>query len=189
MIDPELRNLLLSDCAEARYRSQKERAQVLSWLRTCDTPYRIRKPDEPKMHLAAYAMIRSGDEFLLVFHSKAKAWIPVGGHLDVNERSACAIERELVEELGMRPDKVEPKPFFVTRTNVQDADIIHTDVTFWHLVDLDRSQLGTKTVDHNETLRWFTVHDMLSIRESLGLCAALRSLGSQVNIDTHTAAV
>ena len=177
LIDRNLRNQLLGDCAQAKHRNYPEGQRAISWLRTCDTPYRIRKPDYPKVHLSSYAMIRSDSEFLLVFHAKARAWIPIGGHLDYNELSKDAIHREVTEEIGILPDYVAPKPFFVTSTDVRDGNKTHTDVSFWHLVELDRSKLGSRTIDYGEELRWFSVNELLELRDRSGLRPVLRALG------------
>lgn len=176
MIDLQLRARLLGLLASSEHLDRRSAEDAISWIRRCETPYRLRKPDVPNTHLAAYAIIRADDTFLLVDHARARSWIPVGGHLEPGELPAEAIAREVREELGVDPKAVSRTPFFVTRTKVTDGQVEHTDVTFWHIVDVERAAVGERTVDGHEKLRWFGIDEIRDLRDIVGLRRAIAAM-------------
>ena len=55
------------------------------------------------IQLVARAIIRSQGKYLLVRNKGAEYWCLPGGNVDPHEPIVQALERELVEELGVRP--------------------------------------------------------------------------------------
>lgn len=176
MIESSLRTRLLSLIANAAHSDQRSAYDVISWIRNCEMPYRIQKPNIPNRHLAAYAIMRDRASFLMVNHARARTWLPVGGHLEPGELPESALRRELLEELGITPQGIVPIPFYVTSRTVVDGLATHTDVTFWHLVEVERREIGMQTIDNQEELRWMAEDILLRLPDRVGLRLALRRL-------------
>ena len=58
-------------------------------------------------HFTATGFVVNDDRVLLHWHSKVRAWLPPGGHIDENEDPVQAVLREIWEETGVRA-VVEP---------------------------------------------------------------------------------
>jgi 8-oxo-dGTP pyrophosphatase MutT (NUDIX family) len=114
---------------------------TLRWIRSGAPLYRIAKPDVPSQHLVAYFVVYDPRAYrlLLVDHLKAKAWLPTGGHVLVDEHPRDAVVREADEELGMLARSVRgvgEAPFFVTVTRTR-GEGVHTDVSVWYVIEGD----------------------------------------------------
>lgn len=150
------------------------KSEVLHWLLTCETPYRIRKPNIPFRHLCVYALLSHERRFLLMNHAKAGMWLPVGGHLEDGEFPGEACEREILEEICISL-VVPSAPFFVTCTTVTDGSISHEDVTFWYLKEVGVEHAREIRSASGEELRW---QEMTSLRDSpskVGLDIAVKA--------------
>lgn len=124
------------------------RSQTLDWIRSAAPLYRIAKPDVPAQHLVCYFVVtdRVNGHMLLVDHINAGLLLPTGGHCDPGELPWQTVQRECQEELGIRA-AADPllgeQPLFVTVTRTRDPRGVlgvHTDVTFWHILNADSSQ-------------------------------------------------
>ena len=49
----------------------------------------------------AFVLHPTEDKVLLHWHSKVKAWLPPGGHIENNETPVEAVKRETFEERGI----------------------------------------------------------------------------------------
>lgn len=130
---------------------------------------------------------------LLVDHKQLKTWLPVGGHIELNEDPEQALYREIKEECGLDVEIVGNRPA------IEDAGTkplltpqfmdIH-DITDAHkhvgLVYFGRSQSYTLVLaekEHN-AIRWFTANELkdskFSVRPYIRFYAeqALDKLGS-----------
>ena len=84
-------------------------------------------------HFTATAFVVHDDHVVLHWHSKVKAWLPPGGHIDDNEDPVEAALREIQEETGLLaevvptgqlldityPTKIEP-PFTIMVEDIDD---------------------------------------------------------------------
>ena len=80
------------------------------------------------------------DKFLLHWHSKVKAWLPPGGHIENNETPVEAVKRETFEETGIHIKlynfnssmseipfsdvKEIPAPYTILLENINDPEIV-----------------------------------------------------------------
>jgi 8-oxo-dGTP pyrophosphatase MutT (NUDIX family) len=122
------------DSVEASHKHHAAR-----WVRSGAPLYRIRKPDVPSQHLVSYFVVFDAAKqmVLLIDHLKAKAWLPTGGHVLVDEHPRDAVLREADEELRITANFVPfigDRPFFVTVTQTKGPGT-HTDISLWYVIE------------------------------------------------------
>ncbi len=137
---------------------------TLSWIESGTDLFRVKKPDLPPKHLVAYFAVfdPKTKRLLLQNHLLAQAWLPPGGHVDPDENPLETVKRECREELGIEAVFFgEPKPHFVTITQVVDQDIIHTDVSLWFIVQIDEKTSLTLEKNKFAGVQWWGIADIL----------------------------
>jgi 8-oxo-dGTP pyrophosphatase MutT (NUDIX family) len=152
------------DAMEARHRTA-----VLKWIAAGDELYRCVPPDYPPMHLVSYFVPfdQSGDSVLLAAHRKSGLMLPPGGHCEPDELPWQTVQRECVEELGIRAASLPwlgAEPLFVTVTETQGTAVRrHTDVSLWYVIGLDRTDQRLRP-DPGEFdgVRWFSLEELLA---------------------------
>jgi len=75
------------------------------------------------------------DELLLIHHKKLDKWLPVGGHIKLNETPCEALRREVKEEVGIEIDFLHypksrrgnnreyPIPFYVNKHHITESHL------------------------------------------------------------------
>ncbi len=104
------------------------------------------------------------DKILLVFHKKYNEWLPIGGHIELDEDPEEALYREIQEECGLKVKilahtppiahpgvKPIPTPSYV---DVHRIDRRHKHIAFVYfgVSASDRVKLHTR---EHATFRWF----------------------------------
>ena len=87
-------------------------------------------------HFTSTGFVINDDSLLLHWHSKVKAWLPPGGHIEQNEDPSEALIREVFEEtgllvhilqtgqnLGFEYPKQIPSPFTILIEDINDNEI------------------------------------------------------------------
>ena len=76
-------------------------ADVLDWIDSGATLFRIARPDKPPKHLVSYFVLLDAEHnaVLLGDHIKAQLWLPSGGHVELGEHPVETVQRETREEL------------------------------------------------------------------------------------------
>ena len=87
-------------------------------------------------HFTSTGFVINNNSLLLHWHSKVKAWLPPGGHIEQNEDPAEALTREVLEEtglvvqilqtrqkLGFEYPKQIPSPFTILIEDINDNEI------------------------------------------------------------------
>lgn len=138
---------------------------ILAWVQTGASIYRIEKPDKPPKHLVSYFVLIDPDHksLLLADHIKAQLWLPSGGHVEPGESPKETVLREAIEELGQKAVflKGNDRPFFATVTQTVGLTAGHTDVSLWYLL---RGQLHDRfNFDRGEfnDVAWFSFQEIL----------------------------
>ncbi|GAA2741205.1 hypothetical protein GCM10009868_06470 [Terrabacter aerolatus] len=103
-----------------------------------------------RIPIAVAALVRDG-HVLLVHRHPSRRWYPdcwdlVGGHVDAGESPQQAVERECLEELGVRV--LDPVPFDLT-TSDPTLDVHAFVVTRWE------GDPVNVAVEEHDDLRWF----------------------------------
>jgi 8-oxo-dGTP pyrophosphatase MutT (NUDIX family) len=106
---------------------------------------------------------------LMVFHKKYKEWLPIGGHIEMDEDPEQALFREIQEECGLKVKILAPRPKIahpgvkpIYTPNFVDVHRIsdtHKHIAFiYNAVSRSRDVLLLER-EHRE-YRWFTPRDI-----------------------------
>ena len=63
-----------------------------------------------KIDFTVVAYIINSSKVLLVLHKQLKRWLPIGGHIELNEDPEQALFREIKEECGLEIEIIGKKP-------------------------------------------------------------------------------
>lgn len=131
---------LVSDILPFDDVESQHQANVLAWLDSGEQIFRTAKPATPAKHLVSYCLLVDSetDHALLVDHRDAQRWLPTGGHVEPNEHPAVAAQREIAEELQIKPpfhSSIGEVPVFVTVTDTGGLCESHTDVSLWFVFE------------------------------------------------------
>ena len=111
-----------------------------------------------------------GEEVLLVKHKKLGLWLPVGGHIDDGEHLEEALEREMMEESGLKVDLVAerfdetkgegvmpmPIPFQV---QLEHIDGKHEHIDFIYAAKYLGGEIRLAEKEH-EDIKWFSLEEI-----------------------------
>jgi len=132
------------------------------WIESGEPIFRVQKPDVPNKHLVSYFVLFDDvhQKILLVDHKKALLWLPSGGHVEIDEDPKTTVERECLEELGVRADFWVPDPFFITSTLTVGLTAGHTDVSLWYVLKGDSHATYQFDEEEFNKVRWFRLDDI-----------------------------
>lgn len=115
------------------------------------------------------AYIVHDDKVLLVDHKKHNMWLPVGGHIELNEDPEQALLREIKEECGLevevigeRPNVVGPQtqslipPLYMDVHSITDT---HRHVSLVYFARARSLDAKLEEREHN-AIRWFTREEL-----------------------------
>ena len=115
-------------------------------------------------------------QFLLLHHNKIGKWLQFGGYIELNENPIQALNHELHEETGLKPDQWEfvgqpdypkvdhdftiestlPLPFYLNEHNFSPT---HQHIDLTYLVKARTATL-TKNPDGASAIGWFTLEQV-----------------------------
>ena len=155
------------------------------WIGSGAEIFRITKPDIPDTHLVSYFVLvdQGQNKLLLVDHKKSGLWLPPGGHVELNEHPKGAVEREILEELGIQADFLSHDPVFLTVTKTVGQTAGHTDVSFWYVLRGNASDSLKYDCEEFHQIQWFSPSEipytrtdphMKRLMGKLGLLKVLR---------------
>ncbi|HCU07255.1 MAG TPA: NUDIX hydrolase [Holosporales bacterium] len=136
--------------------------ESLAWIESGALIFRINKPDVPLKHLVSYFVLvdEETSKILLVDHKKAKLWLPAGGHVEINEDPKTTVERECLEELGVKADFLYEDPVFITSTTTVGLTAGHIDVSLWYVLKGSHQQKYTFEEREFNAIQWFSFDDI-----------------------------
>lgn len=106
---------------------------------------------------------------LLVFHKQLQKWLPIGGHIELDEDPEQALFREIQEECGLEVEILSSKPDIgnegrkpLLTPNYLDIHRIgethsHTSLTYFARAKSDTVKLAER---EHEDIRWFSEADL-----------------------------
>lgn len=122
------------------------------------------------------AFIVCRGKILLVYHKKYKEWLPIGGHIELNEDPEMALYREIQEECGLKVRilaeapkiahsgvKPLPTPAYID-THKIDKGHRHIAFVYFGTSVSDRAKLLTR--EHRE-LKWVSPQDLKKLKPRL----------------------
>ncbi len=109
---------------------------------------------------------------LLVDHKKLKMWMPIGGHIELNEHPIQAIIREIQEECGLTVEligsNVPPAPMLEGGVepllapmymDIHDISETHRHVGLVYFAKATTDTVKLAEQEHN-SIRWFTKEEL-----------------------------
>jgi len=112
--------------------------------------------------------IVNGGKVLLVNHPKYDMWIPMGGHIELDEDPEEALFREIQEETGLevkilsnRPGVTSPGTKFLLTPNYLDVHEAnpphkHISLTYFGRASDDKFKLS----DEHKEIKWFSLNEL-----------------------------
>jgi 8-oxo-dGTP pyrophosphatase MutT (NUDIX family) len=120
-------------------------------------------------HVTASAIVSGPEGVLLHFHKKFRLWLQPGGHIEENEAPWDAVQREVLEETGLRASPLAGE-LRVFHVDVHPAGThLHLDLRYL----LSASGLPAPPPDESQLVRWFSWDEAAAIADA-GLSGALR---------------
>ena len=121
-----------------------------------------------KIDFTVTAFIVHERSVLLVDHIKLKRWLPVGGHVELDEHPEEALFREVEEESGIgrehltvygqKPDLESEGTVFLyapTYLDIHRIDEVHQHIGMTYFLGSDTDQISLAAGEHNG-IQWFT---------------------------------
>lgn len=112
---------------------------------------------------------------LLVSHPRYNKWIPIGGHIEMNEDPEMALFREIKEETSLNVTILSTKPeFSAPRTKqllvpnfleVHEANPPHRHISFTYFGVADSPDFVLSK--EHDAMRWFSRDDLLTAEYEL----------------------
>ncbi len=162
---PEIRNNLQEKVRQSYvdsiehiipFDTEEERTQeeVVGWLKDTD---HVTKRENPEQHLGVVALVVSPkmDKVFLLNHKKAGAYLMPGGHVDLGETLQDAIQKELMEELGLTVDMKKSNPFYISKILTQGKNAGHHDITTVFKITVDPSTIFSVEAKEADGAGWF----------------------------------
>ncbi len=138
------------------------------------------------------AFIVHNKKVLLVEHKKLKAWLPVGGHIELDEDPIQALKREVVEETGLNLKITDRKVLFRSKgtkslrvPNFLDIHKItdsHRHIGIIYFLRSEEEKIKLAEREHN-SIKWFSESELnrkeYKIKSSIKFYCreAIRSIG------------
>ncbi|MDX1608424.1 MAG: NUDIX domain-containing protein [Candidatus Spechtbacterales bacterium] len=125
-----------------------------------------------KIDYAAMAYIVFEDRVLLIHHRELDMWLPVGGHVELDEDPQKALFREIEEESGLKQQdieilaerpgiKVADRRFLYTPAYLDIHPITeeHEHVGFIYFARTKNKEVILNEAEHHE-IKWFSAEDL-----------------------------
>ena len=146
---------------------KKHKDDVIAWVESDEPLFRISKPDNPPKHLVSYFVLfdERTNEIMLIDHRKAEAWLPTGGHVDIDEDPRTTVLREAYEELQItgKFDTVFGKDAIFITVNKTKGEGSHTDVSLWYVISgSSQVKLVYDTREMN-SYKWLSLEEVLAM--------------------------
>lgn len=139
---------------------------AIQWITNDGNIFRISKPDNPPKHLVSYFVIydKTTKKIMLIDHLKARAWLPSGGHVEIDEDPKVTVEREAYEELKLvsKFDVIGGQPLFITVTKTKPPHT-HTDVSLWYVISGDSKATYDFDASEMNGYRWFGIDEIMNM--------------------------
>ena len=111
------------------------------------------------------------NKVLLIHHRELNAWLPIGGHIELNEDTDDALFREIKEECGLDRDDIEimsDKPptcddakFLLVPQymNIHKVNKKHKHITLVYFVKSKKETVALRENEHY-AIKWFSQEEL-----------------------------
>ena len=123
-----------------------------------------------KIDFVVNAFIVYQDKVLLIDHKKLNTWLPVGGHIELDEDPEEALYREVSEECGLKIEILGTKPNLRGRLytksllvpsymDIHNYDEKHRHIALHYFAITKTDKVKLAAQEHNE-IRWFSLREI-----------------------------
>src|SRR5581483_111070 len=123
-----------------------------------------------KIDFTVSIFIVQDKKVLFIFHKQLNKWLPIGGHIELDENPEQAALREAREESGLEVELVgtrpplSPEPGFIPLLQPTYMDVHLIKEPHWHIgmVYFAKVKAGKVTLNTEEhrDIRWMTEQDL-----------------------------
>lgn len=109
------------------------------------------------------------DKVLLIHHKELKKWLPIGGHIELDEDPEEALFREVNEECGLEIEVLGEKPKVQSKgtkflyspvfLDIHDISDTHKHVGLYYFAKAKSDNVVLNKKEHNE-IRWFKEEEL-----------------------------
>ena len=109
------------------------------------------------------------DRVLLIHHKTLNKWLPLGGHVELDENPEEALFREIKEESGLEVEILGEKPsieaegrkflYSPTFLDIHDISNTHKHIGMVYFAKAKSDDIKLAEAEHNE-IRWFTENEL-----------------------------
>ena len=141
---------------------------ALGWIDSGAPLFRVERPDKPPKHLVSYIVPydQVHNRIMLIDHAKAKAWLPPGGHVEIDEDPTATVLREAKEELNIDAtfsERYGDRPLFISVTTTTGHGE-HIDVSLWYVIEGDSTAAAQYTdTEGDGAHQWLTPDEILAM--------------------------
>ena len=106
---------------------------------------------------------------LLIYHKKLNKWLPIGGHIELDEDPEEALFREVKEECGLEIKILGEKPKIQSKgtkflyppvfLDIHDISDIHKHIGLYYFAKAKSDNVVLDKKEHSE-IRWFSREDL-----------------------------
>lgn len=124
------------------------------------------------------------DKVLLVNHPRYQKWIPMGGHIELDEDPEEALYREIKEETGLEVEIMSKRPPVISSgtkfllnphyLDVHEANPPHKHIALIYFAKA-KSSSAVKSDEHTE-IKWFTEAELIDTKYNLSEAVKFYSL-------------
>ncbi|TSC75227.1 MAG: mutT/nudix family protein [Parcubacteria group bacterium Gr01-1014_30] len=123
-----------------------------------------------KIDFVVSAWIVYEDKILLVYHKLLQMWLPVGGHVELDETTDQALFREVKEECGLDIEVIGEKPPYLEGSSarfllrpayvdIHPFDDKHQHIALEYFAKAKSNSARLSEREH-EQIKWFTEREL-----------------------------
>lgn len=122
-----------------------------------------------KIDFTVEAFVVHDNRVLLIFHKQLQKWLPLGGHIELDEDPEQALFREVKEESGLDIEVLAEKPnvafegkkllYTPSYLDIHDISPTHRHIGLVYFAKAMSDEIRLAPDEH-EQIRWFTEADL-----------------------------
>ena len=122
-----------------------------------------------KIDFTVEVFVVHGNRVLLIFHKQLQKWLPLGGHIELDEDPEQALFREVKEESGLDIEVLAEKPkctfegkkllYAPSYLDIHDISPTHRHVGLVYFAKAMSDEIRLAPDEH-EQIRWFNEADL-----------------------------
>jgi ADP-ribose pyrophosphatase YjhB (NUDIX family) len=126
-----------------------------------------------KIDFVVNVFIINKGKVLLIHHKELNKWLPIGGHIELDEDPDEALIREIKEECGLTVKILNKKPFVKSANtkplftpsflDIHRINDKHRHISFVYFAKSGSNKVKLAEKEHND-IKWFSKNDVSKIK-------------------------